>query len=268
MRPLIYILLLVVSMPALAVEGGQQELDGVDVDEQLGQPLPLQLQFVDHEGNDVALGDYFRDGVPVLLTMNYFRCPMLCGLQLNGLTTGLSELEWTAGDYFRVVTVSIDPTEGTELAAAKRRNHLEALGRGQDVDWNFLTGSAEDIDALAQAIGYQYRYVESTGEYAHPAALVFVSPDGVITRYLNGLTYEAFDLRMALLEASEGRIGSPVDQIFLGCFIYDPVSGGYVRNAWMFMRIGGALTVFALGSILGVLWMRDRRRDSQQPVHG
>lgn len=268
MRAPIYILLLLLSMPALAVEGGQQELEGVDVDEQLGDVLPLQLEFVDHEGTAVALGDYFRDGVPVILTMNYFRCPMLCGLQLNGLTSALSELEWTPGERFRLVTVSINPEEGPELAAAKRANHLEMLGRGEDVDWAFLTGDAEAIDQLAEAIGYQYRYVASTGEYAHPAALTFVSPEGVITRYLNGLSYEAFDMRMALLEASEGRIGSPVDQIFLGCFIYDPVTGGYVRNAWMFMRIGGALTVLVLGTFLGVLWLRERRRDSQHPVHG
>lgn len=232
----------------------------VDVEERLGETLPLDLPFVSHTGESVRLRDYFDGTRPVLLTLNYYGCPMLCGLQLNGLTDSLRGLEWVAGENYRIVTVSIDPDEDATLASAKRASHIQALGRGEDVDWSFLTGSQEAIDALARAIGYEYEYVEATGEYAHPAALTFVSPDGMISRYLYGLSYEPRDLRMALLEASQGRVGTTVDHLVLACYIYDPESGSYVRNAFFIMRAGATAGLLALAVLLAALWRFELRK--------
>jgi len=240
--------------------------DSVDVDERLGEMLPLQATFSDHEGATVTLGSFFDGERPVLITLNYYGCPMLCGLQLNALIDTLQRLDWTPGENFRIVTLSFDPDEGTELAAAKRRNYLDVLGRGPDVDWTFLTGDEANIRLLTDALGYGYVYVESSGEYAHPAVLMFGSPDGMIARYIYGLTYEVRDVRFALLESAEGRVGSTVDRLILGCFVFDPDSGSYVADAYALMRLGGGATVVFVLLLLGGLWSRDRLRHSSGPV--
>lgn len=236
----------------------------VDVDEKMGTPLPLDLTFVSHDGTEVTLRDYFDGTRPVLLTLNYYGCPMLCGLQLNAMTDTLGQLDWVAGENYRIVTVSIDPEEGSELAAAKRQSHLDALGQGDAVDWSFLTGTESNITALAEALGYRYHYVEETGEYAHPAVLMFVSPDGMISRYLYGLSYEARDLKFALLEASEGHVGTTIDRIILACYMYDPDTGSYVKNAFFFMRAGATAGLLALAALLAVLWRVELRKKHQQ----
>lgn len=239
------------------------EVRNVDVEEHLGDTLPLDLQFVDHNGQAVALRDYFDGERPVLLTLNYYGCPMLCGLQLNALTDSLRELDWSPGENFRIVTVSIDPDEDASLASAKRANHLQALGRGDDVEWEFLTGTAQSIEQLAEAVGYRYEFIEETGEFAHPATLMFASPGGVVTRYLYGMVVEPRDLRLALLEAGEGRVGTPVDHFVLACYIYDADTGGYVQNAFFVMRAGASLGVIALASLLLVLWRKEFRKAAQ-----
>ncbi len=249
-----------VSAQEFAGQPVDATMAAVDVEERLGDSLPLDLPFVDHDGRAVTLREYFDGTVPVVLTLNYYGCPMLCGLQLNAFTDTLREMEWAPGENFRVVTVSIDPDEDASLAAAKRGSHLQALGRGTDIEWTFLTGEAEAIDALADGIGYRYVYVEESGEYAHPSVLTFASPDGRISRYLHGLVYEPRDVRFALLEASEGRIGSPVDHIVLACYMYDPEAGGYVRNAFLFMRAGATVGLLVLAALLAVLWRTELRR--------
>lgn len=236
------------------------ELENVDVTEHLGDEVSMQLQFVDHNGNDVALGDYFDDELPVIITLNYYTCPMLCSLQLNGLIAGLQELGWEPGENYRIVTVSIDPEEDYTLAAAKRRTYLEELGMGQDVDWNFLTTDEDTIEALSTTLGFGYRYVREIDEYAHPAVLFMMSPEGVITRYLYGIQYPPFDLRMAILEAGRGQVGTTVDRVILSCFQYDPERNSYTVFAFGVVRIGGILTVLILGIFLGFLWVRDVRR--------
>jgi len=252
------LVLLGTPLSALGAEALPRELEGVDVEEHLGETLDLSLTFRDHTGAEVRLGDYVRGDVPVVFTLNYYGCPMLCGLQLNALNDGLKGLDWAPGENFRVVTISFDPDEGPELAAAKRAAHLEELGRG-DVDWSFLVGEQENIQALADALGFGFHYVESRGEYAHPAAAMFVSPEGMISRYLYGVVYEARDLRFAILEAADGRVGTTMDQLILSCFVYDPEAGSYVRDAITFMRFGGLATMLFLGVFLAVMWRRESR---------
>jgi protein SCO1/2 len=245
------------------------EANEIDVDEQLGEPLELSLTFKDQNGADVTLADYVDGERPVLLTMNYYRCPVLCNIQLNGLTEALGRMDWTPGDAnFRVVTVSIDPREGPELAAQKRASHLEALGKGDDVDWAFLTGDAAQIRLLAAQVGIGYAYDSEQDQYAHPPVVMFLSPDGKIMRYVYGLVYEPRDLKFGLIEAGQGRVGSTVDKLILSCFHYDSSIGKYGPFAFGIMRIGGLLTVIGIGIFLAVSWRHDRRRadrDKQVP---
>lgn len=237
------------------------EMRAISVDEQRGVRIDPSLPFVDHEGNAVRIGDYFGDGKPVLVTLNYYRCKVICSVQLDGLADALSKLDWTAGkDGFRVVTVSIDPREGPKLARHKRKMILDKVGRGDDVDWVFLTGEPLAIRALAAQLGVGFAYDAEQDQYAHPAVTVFVSPEGVVTQYLYGLTYQPRDLKFALIEASEGRLGTPVDQLIMSCFHYDASIGRYGPFAFGIMRLGGAATAIVLGTFLLGYWRFERRR--------
>ncbi len=235
-------------------------MKGIDVDEHLGLEVDPSLRFVDHNGESVTLGDYLDGKRPVLLTMNYFRCPVLCNVQLNELTETLRGFEWTPGDNnFRVVTVSIDPRETAELAGRKRASHLKALDRGDAVDWAFLTGDALNIRLLAAQLGISYTYDPEQDQYAHPAVIAFLSPQGKIARYVYGLSYAANDLKFGLIEAGEGRVGSTLDRIILSCFHYDATLGRYGPFAFGLMRIAGAASVLLIGTALFVFWRRERR---------
>ncbi len=250
-----------VSLPARSA--GAQPLapamHSIDVDEHLGNDLDTELSFTDHTGKVVKLADYFDGKRPVLLTMNYFRCPVLCNVQLNELTEALRNFPWTPGDeHFRIVTVSIDPREQPMLASSKRKGHLDALGRGDDVDWEFLTGDALSIRLLAAQLGIQYAYDPEQDQYAHPAVVVFASPEAKIVRYVYGLSYHPNDLKFGLIEASEGRVGSTLDRIILSCFHYDATLGRYGPFAFGLMRVAGAFTVLLIGTALLVLRRRER----------
>ncbi len=231
----------------------------VGVDETLGAMLDLDMRFTDHHGEQVRLGDYFDGERPVLITLNYYRCPTLCNLQLNSLTETLREFEWAPGEHYRIVTVSIDPREDAELAANKRATHLDSLGKGDDLDWNFLVGDALQVRMLAAQLGVGYAYDAEQDQYAHPAVLMFASPDGKVARYIYGLEYAPSDVKFALMEAAEGRVGSPVDKLILSCFHYDASIGKYGPFAMGIMRLGGALMVVIVGSFLLVFWRRERR---------
>lgn len=242
------------------------EANEVAVDEMLGGQLDMDLRFVDHRGNEVRLGDYFDGDRPVLITLNYYRCPTLCNLQLNSLTRTLEGFaesrEWQPGEQYRIVTVSIDPREGPELARDKRSTHLQALGVDpqSDYDWNFLTGDALQVRMLAAALGIGYAYDAEQDQYAHPAVLMFASPDGKVARYLYGLEYQPTDVKFALMEAAEGRVGSPVDKLILSCFHYDASLGEYGPFAMGIMRLGGAAMVLIVGIPMAFVWRRERRR--------
>lgn len=239
------------------------ELEAVQVKEHLGDTLPLDLVLTDHEGRQVKLGDYFGKGRPVIVNLGYYGCPMLCGLVLNGLTRGLQGLPYLPGREFDVVSVTIDPKEDTALAKQKRENVLEELGKeGAGAGWSFNTASAADIQRLADAVGFGYRWDEKGKQWAHTAVIAVASPEGKIARYLYGIEFKPQDLKLALLDASEGKVGSTVDRLLLYCFHYDSESKGYVLFARNFMKAGGAVTLVALGAFLVVMWRRSPPRES------
>lgn len=238
-----------------------EEFEDVGIDEKLGDQLPLDLTFVDEDGREVKLGDFFNQGKPVLFTPVYFTCPMLCNLVLNGQVETMSNLQWTPGEEYEVVTLSFDPRETHTLAKLKKGNYIKEFGRPSSASgWHFLTGKEENIKKAMEAIGFRYRWVESQQQYSHAAALVVCTPEGRISRYLYGVQYNPQTLRLSLVEASEGRIGSTVDKLILYCFQYDPDSSTYVVQARRLMSLGGAATMAVLLLALAPRWVRDARR--------
>ena len=268
-RGLTPILVCLLAAPAAAqvVTSLPSELDGVDVQQNLGKHVNLALPFTRHTGEAVTLRKYFGDGKPVILTLNYYRCKTLCSLELNALTNGLRALDFTAGNEFRVVTVSIDHREGPELARGKRTRYLESLGKG-DVDWDFLVGSEASVRALAAQVGFGFKYLKEQDEFAHRAVIFVLSPEGKITRYLEGLGGEgtgqgsaipARDLKFAIMDASDGKVGSFLEQFIQSCFHYDPSLGRYGPFAMGIMRLGGLITLVVLTVFLAIFWRRERR---------
>ena len=234
--------------------------DDVGIDERLGEALPLETVFRDEEGREVRLGDYFDGSRPVAMNLVYHECPMLCSLLLTEFTRTLQEMEWQPGAEFEVVTVSFSATEDPAIASRAKEKYLAQLGRPEaGSGWHFLTGEDESIRALADALGFRYRWVESTREFAHPAALIFASGEGLITRYIHGMGYPPADVRKALVEASEGRVGTAVDRILLYCYRYDANANSYVLHARNLMKLGGFLTLLLLATGLALFWRRERR---------
>jgi len=240
-------------------------LEDVGITEHLDAKLPLDLEFRDENGDVVTLGSYFDDDRPVILTLNYYKCPMLCGLMLNGLVDGLTSMGWSPGDEFEIVTVSINPLETPELAAAKKQNYLKLLDRPAAAEgWHFLTGRELEIKRLAETVGFGYSYDPETQDYAHAAALMVCTPDGRVARYLYGIEYPAQKLKFALLEAAEGTVGSTLDQLILYCYHYDPTNRRYSPVAMNIMRVGGGATALILGISLGAFWFREWRRKQKK----
>ena len=257
----IALLLYGLTSPALAQVAGEipAHLRSVDVDEKLDQLVPLDLSFVDERGRRVKLNDYFEDSRPVILVLAYYRCPMLCSLVLDGMVDVLGQLEGQPGKDYQIITVSIDPTESPTLAQTKRQTYLRALGKpGVEEGWHFLTGRREQIDRLADAVGFRYHYVKETQEYAHPALLTVLTPEGRVSRYLYGVTWDPATLRLSLVEASNGAIGTTVERFILACYGYDASEGRYGPVAMKIMRLGGLLTLLVLGVVLYALWRRER----------
>lgn len=251
--------------PSFAEEKLEQplspEMRAIEVDEVRGRRVDPALPFVDHTGKTVRLGDFLDGERPVLITLNYFRCRVVCSVQLNALATTLGELDWTAGDSnFRMVTVSLDPREGPVDSAKKRDTLVSGLDRGSDVDWQFLTGDALTIKSLAAQLGIGYAYDAEQDQFAHPAVAVFLAPDGRIMQYLYGLTFVARDLKLALLEAGEGKIGTPMEKLYQSCFSYDASIGRYGPFAFGIMRIGAILTLLLVTIVIATLWRFDRRK--------
>lgn len=241
------------------------ELQNVGITEHLNEQLPLDLEFADHTGKAVRLRDYFDGRRPVILTLNYYRCPMLCGLMLNGMVDAIKQLDWTAGDQYQIVTVSFDPLEAPPLAAAKRNNYLADYGRPESGSgWQFLTGRKASSDALLDATGFRVAWNEERQEWIHVAALIVCTPDGRISRYLYGVAFEPKTVRLSLVEASEGKVGSTLDRILLFCYHYE--DGEYTLAAMNLVRAGGVLTALAVGGLLAVLWRRERRRARGVPT--
>lgn len=226
----------------------------VAYDQRLDEQVPLDVTFRDETGQSVRLGDYFGDK-PVVLTLSYYECPNLCPLVFDGLERSLEKLRFDLGDQYQVVTVSIDPDETPAMATEKKATYMGRYGRpGAAGGWHFLTGEHESIDRLAQAVGFRYAYDPELDEYAHAAGVVVLTPGGKIARYFYGVDFPANDLRLGLVEASANRIGSPVDQLLLRCYRYDPVKGKYDLVVRKVFQLAGAVTVLLLGGFLLVLY--------------
>ena len=236
------------------------EMEGVGITQKLDQYVPRDVRFLNEKGEPVVFEEYLGRDKPLILTLNYYRCPMLCSLTLNGMLDGLKELDWSAGKEFDIVTVSINPDEGPDLARNKKSSYLSEYGRDSAAEgWHFLTGEEEDIKRLADGVGFGYRYDEVSGEYAHTASIIFITPEGRISLYMNDVLFKPRDLRLALVESSEGRIGSPLDTLLLfNCFQWDPDRNSYIADAWKIMRLGGVLTVVLVAGGLLVLGYRSK----------
>lgn len=241
------------------------EMRSIEVTDHRGERLDTGLRFVDHTGRAVVLADFFDGERPVALTLNYYRCRVVCSVQLQGLADALSEVDWVAGEDYRVVTLSIDPTETPVDATDKRTKVLDTVGKG-DVEWSFLTGKELDIRALASQVGIGYAYDAEQDQYAHPGVVVFLTPDGRVSRYVYGLAYDPLDMKLGLYEAADGKIGGPVEQIFLSCFSYDATIGQYGPFAMGIMRVGGTGTALLLGTVLFFLWRRERRQTLREKL--
>lgn len=234
--------------------------DDVGLDQKLNDRIDLDLEFRDEQGKQVRLGDYFGNK-PVIINCVYYRCPMLCTEVLNGVLKTANAMNLKLGEDYVVLSISIDPEETTERAAAKKETYVGSYRRpGGERGWHFLTGQAAAITAVTKLIGYRYRYDPKSNEYAHPSGIVVCTPEGVISHYLYGIDYPPRDLRLALVESSQGRIGNAVDQILLLCFHYDPVTGKYGVLISRILRAAGMLTLGVLAVFLGRMFWLERRR--------
>ena len=239
-----------------------QELEGIGIDEKPGTPLPRDLTFRDQRGQVVSLAKYVDGKTPFILVIAYYQCPMLCTLVLNGLTKGLKDVAWNAGDKFRVLTVSIDPRDTSDSADKKRTTYLAVYGRQGLADnaWDFLSGVAGDngknAHALADAIGFHYRWDAASNQFAHAAAAFVFTPDGRLSRTLYGIEYKPEHLRLALTEATDGKLGTAWDKFLLFCYHYDSNARGYVMGARLAMKIGGLVTMLLFVLFLFVILLR------------
>lgn len=233
-------------------------LRDVALDQRLNNSIPLDLAFRDDHGKPVHLRDFFRPGKPVVLSLVYYQCPMLCTQVLNGMATGMKALPLEMGKDFEVVTVSIDPHDTPEYAEAKHELYAGFYTKpGAATGWHFLVGDEPQIEQLAAAVGFHYAYDPATKQFAHPSGIMVLTPDGRLARYYYGIKYPERDLRLGLVEASAGKIGSPVDQILLYCYHYDPATGKYGLLISRVIQIAGILTVLAIGILIAVLLRRE-----------
>jgi protein SCO1/2 len=252
--------LLVGVIAEAQVQGVPEPLRKVGIDQLLNQQVPLDLKFHNEEGREVALREYFR-GKPVILSLVYYHCPMLCTLTLEGLVRSLRIMPLNVGNDFDIVTVSFDPSEKPPLAAESKAKILESYRRpGAGAGWHFLTGDQPSIDALVRSVGFRYVPDKQTGQFAHAAGIMVLTPEGKTARYLFGVDYAPRDLRLALVEASAGKIGSRVDQMLLYCFHYDATFGKYTFAIMSVVRILGGATVLILGGFLIIMFRRERHK--------
>ena len=244
---------------ARAPNGLPKALNGVGIDQKLNEQLPLDLVLTDESGKSVKLGDYFGKK-PVVLSLVYYQCPMLCNQILNGMVTAFKVMAFKPGEEFEVVTVSFDPRETPALAAAKKNTYVnylpEARRAGAAAGWHFLTADEANIKRLTEAVGFRYHWDQATNQFAHASAIYLTTPEGKLARYFYGIEYAPRDLRLGLIEAADNKIGSPVDQLLLYCYHYDPATGKYGARVMNLMRVGGVATL--LGVVVMLFAMRRR----------
>ncbi len=263
--PFLALMLVATALPLLAQappETRPQILRNVAIEQKLNRPLPLDLPLQDETGRLVRLRDYFGKR-PVVLVLAYYNCPMLCTEVLNGLLSAMRVLTLDAGRDFEVVTVSFDPRDKPSDARAKKVPYVARYGRSTGAaGWHFLTGPPASIAGLTEAVGFRYAWDEKIGQFAHASAIYVATPDGRLSRYFYGIEYAPRDLRLALVEASSGKIGTPVDQLLLYCYHYDPAAGRYGAVVMNMVRVAGIAAVLVLATFLTLMWRRDRRRDA------
>ena len=267
----ISILAILISARALGqtfADETPKELEGVGIGEHLDEQIPGHLVFTDEQGREVRIEDYLGER-PVIFTLNSSRCPILGSLTRNGLVDGITDMEWTCGEQYEIVTVSISPDEGSDIALQNKRGYVARYGRDEAHDgWHFLTGSQQSIKALAEALGFGYRFEPRSGEYLHTASIMFVTPSGRISKYMNDVRFAGRDLRFALIEASEGRIGTAMDRLLLfNCFQYDPDAASYTPNVWKLMRLSAVMTMIVLVIGLIILGRSGRPGSICAPSH-
>jgi len=240
-----------------------EQLREVTFKQRLNEPLPLDAMFRDETGRQVALREFFGER-PVVLAFVYYSCPMLCSQVMNGLSSAAKALPFAAGEEFDVVLISFDPRDTPEIAAAKKREHLDKWPEGDARAWHLLTGDEATIRRVTSAAGFSYRWDERTGQYAHVSGILVATPEGRLSRYFYGVEYSPKELRLALVESGEGRVGTLIDELFLYCFHYDPESGRYGLLVMNLIRLGGVMTVLFIGAYIVVM----RLRESHAPPLG
>lgn len=233
-------------------------LGEVGIDQKLNEQIPLDAVFRDENGQEVKLGKFFNNGKPVVLALVYYECPMLCNEVLNGLVRGLKGMNGDAGKDFDVVAISFNPKETSELAKSKKQGYVERYGRaGTENGWHFLVGDQSSIDAVTKAVGFKYAYDEATKQYVHIGGIQILTPEGKLSRYLYGVEYAPKDIKFGLIESAENKIGTPVEQLLLYCYHYDPATGTYGFVVMRIVRFAGVLTLLTL---FGVLFWLSRRK--------
>lgn len=249
-----------------------EELKEVGVKEHLGEFIDLNLEFTDSSDQiKHPLRDYFKNGKPTILNLVYYECPMLCTMVLNGVSNGLKGLEWSVGNQFNVLTISINPKDDSETAEQKREAYLrDYVGKGADSSkhpleqaregWHFFTADEVSVKKLAEQLGFEYKYDEIQKQYAHAAVTFILTPEGRISRNLYGISYQPRDLKLALLEASRGKVGNVLDRLLMFCYHYEPGSRGYALQAVRVMQLAAFATVAALAGYLSIFWIRQSRR--------
>jgi protein SCO1/2 len=271
-------LLLALAAPALAqisappITGGGElaadkvptQIEGLDVDEQVGNTLPMDVAFTNAQGKVVRLGEYFQDGKPAIIAMVYYKCPIVCTVVLNRFAETINALDYTVGTDYRALVFSVDPGEDTKLAASTKLSYISGYNRDADASvqagWEFHTTDDSAARRLGEALGFKYRRLD-TGAYSHPVALMIVTPDGKVSRYLYGFTYPARDVKLALLEASQGKLVKSIgDRMLNFCYMFDPKAGSYTLQAYRVMQIAGVITVTALATLIGGLFIGERLR--------
>ncbi len=243
----LFFLMLGISMPALPDNALPPQLKGVTIQQRLNQQVPLDLYFHDETGKQVQLKQYFHEK-PVILSLAYYTCPMLCPYVLRDLAGSLKGVSFDIGKEFEVITISFDPRDTPASAARSKAEYMKIYARsGAEKGWHFLTGDQKSIESLTKAVGFSYHWDDQQKQFIHASGLMILTPQGRLARYFYGIEYPPKDVRLALVEASANKIGSPVDQVLLFCFHYDPSTGKYSAYAINLVRLGGIITVFALG---------------------
>jgi protein SCO1 len=252
--------------PSMSESVGLPEaLKKVGIEQKLGSPLPLETEFKDEDGNTVKLSNYFNKGRPVIVAFVYYECPMLCNQVLNGLTGSLKGITFDAGKDFDVLAISFDDREfdKPDLARNKKQSYLERYGRpGTEKGWHFLTGSKESIAKVTDAAGFSFKWDEKSNQFAHSAAIMVATPEGQMSRYLYGIEYAPKDVKFAVMESAQNKVGNPAEKLLLYCYHYDPSTGKYGLAILNVIRLGGIATLIGMGAMGFIFWRRNKRKDS------